>query len=117
VGKYRIEVVGKERQADIQKGFQPFRKDVAIFNDEKDAIVSADAVAKLYPEDQTVCVMEKRDGKQYTHHAVQGKAEEDKHDFPERKTPLEEKVEEKAPKPPKAKKGKKVFEEGDEDKN
>lgn len=112
MGKFRVEAVGLERQSDVEKGFQPFREEIAPFEDEKNAIASAKACVELYADDLTIVVVEKREKRWYTHFTVKGKADTDKHASAIRSTPLQEKVAGKIGKT--QKKGKKVFDEGNE---
>ena len=87
MGKFRLEKQGREKQSDLEKGFQQYKQDIAVFEDQKDAVTSAKAIATLYPSDVQIIVWEKRDGKWVNHLEVDGKADHDMHDQPKPKEP------------------------------
>jgi outer membrane biosynthesis protein TonB len=117
VGKFRLEKKGREAQADIEKGFQEYKQDIAVFEDHKDAVTSAKAIATLYQSDVQIIVWEKKDGKWVNHLEVEGKADHDMHDQPKPKEPkakIEKPAKLKVVKPSKkAKSEKKIEEKGE----
>ena len=111
MGIYRIEVMGREKQADVEKGFQATKEKAGSYNDGKNAIASCKAMAELYDSESTLIVWETKNGKEYNHFEIKGKADHDMHDPKPTKKPAQAKPAKlKVVKTTKEKKAKKIAE-------